>query len=103
MDDFDLAAEQSEREQAVRALPFVQGDSVGELNFWSAKATGHQGTDVDSGEWFARLAINVARQFDMPELIAFILRDMTEAGSFGPLEAGFIAKVARAAKNGSMN
>jgi hypothetical protein len=91
------------RAEAVRALPFVAEVPNGPPLFWSVEDTGHQDTDVERGAFFAKLALDVARKFDVPELIGFVLRDMIAGGKCSPLEIGFISAVASAARAGSMN
>jgi hypothetical protein len=87
----------------VCALPFVRQEDNGDLVCWSAEASGHNQVDLDRGQEYARIAVDIAKIFDMPVLIAMILRDMTLAGRFSGLEAGFIAGVSCAAKAGRMN
>jgi hypothetical protein len=95
-------AEVIARTDAVHDLPFVQSDS-GEVCFWDIEATGDHSADIDKGEVFGRLALRVMREFDFPLLLVTVLRDMTLAGKFTGIEAGFLAVVASAARSGSMN
>jgi hypothetical protein len=89
---------------AIRQLPFVDIDNeaVGHpLDFWSVVSSGNSEADIAMGEHYAAVALDVARQFDMPVLIAMALRDMALAGRVTGIEAGFIAAVASAARVGS--
>ena len=88
---------------AVLQLPFVEEAHDGELRFWSIEPTGDQARDIELGEWFAQLALKVTREFDLPRLLATILRDMTLTGRFTAVEAGFVAAIASAARSGSMH
>ena len=90
-------------EEAILDLPFVSQTNEGCISFWNTEASGHQDTDVELGSFYALLAIETSRQFQMPELIAMVMRDMTFSGRFGPLEAGFISVVASAARAGRMH
>jgi hypothetical protein len=105
MTEFDevLGMDREMAFEAVRQLPFVAPLNDGDVAFWSTEGSGHVSTDLETGESFARLAIDVARSFDLPILIAFVLRDIAKAGRFTGLEAGFIAVIASAARAGSMN
>jgi len=87
---------------AVRALPFVSETADG-VSFWDIEGHGHDATDINVGEHFAKLAIEAAKSLDMPVLIAMVIRDMITAGRFTALEAGFLAGIASAAKVGSLN
>jgi hypothetical protein len=89
--------------QAILDLPFVHETGEGDICFWSIEPTGDQSADIDKGECFARLALAVSREFELPELIATVLRDMIISGNFTAVEAGFVATVASAARSGSMN
>lgn len=89
--------------EVVCALPFVRRADSGDLDCWHAETTGHDQADLDRGQEYARIAVDIAKIFNMPVLIAMILRDMTMAGRFSGLEAGFIAGVSCAAKAGRMN
>jgi hypothetical protein len=88
---------------AIRELPFVTETPEGNPLFWSVENCGHQDTDVERGAFFATLAIDVARKYDVPELIGFVIGDMIRAGKYSPLEVGFLSVVASAARAGSMN
>jgi hypothetical protein len=88
---------------AVRSLPFVSDMPDDDFKFWFVETSGHQATDIEQGENYARIAIEIARIFDMPLLIAMVLRDMTLAGKFTGIEAGFLMTVSSAARAGSMN
>ena len=90
-------------EEAILELPFVNQSNDGCITFWNTEASGHQDTDVELGSFYAHLAIETSRHFQMPELIAMVMRDMTFGGRFGPLEAGFISVVASAARAGRMH
>ena len=96
-------SEVCEQTEAVRELPFVDENLDGELLFWIAEPTGDQARDIQLGEWFADLALDVVRRYDLPLLLATILRDMTLAGGFTGVEAGFVNKIASAARSGSMH
>jgi hypothetical protein len=98
-----IELERAEAIERVKQLPFVGLTDGGEVEWWSAAPSGHDATDVGLGESYARLAIDVARTFELPLLIAFILRDITKSGRFSGVEAGFIAVIASAARAGSMN
>ncbi len=89
--------------EAILDLPFVQEVGGEDVCFWSVEPTGDQSADIDKGECFARLALAVSREFDLPQLIATVLRDMVVIGNFTAVEAGFVATVASAARSGSMN
>ena len=67
------------------------------------EATGHVDTDVVLGEQCAGMALALARRFEMPVLIAMVMRDMVMAGTFSGVEAGFIASIASAARVGSFS
>lgn len=84
-------------------LPFVHHADDGEIYLWNPKPTGDQQADIATGEHYARLTMFVAREFGVPLLLASVLRDMTLAGRFGGVEAGFIAAVTSAAQVGSLN
>ena len=93
-----------EAQQAVLQLPCVLADDeLGELDFWFVEPTGHSDTDVALGEQCAGMCLALARKFQMPLLIAIVLRDMTRAGKFTGVEAGFVARIASAARVGSFN
>ena len=89
--------------EVIQELPFVTETAGGGMTFWDVEASGHQDTDVELGAWYARLAISVSREFDMPALVAMCLRDMIAAGHFTAVEAGFISQVTGAANAGSLN
>jgi hypothetical protein len=89
--------------QEVLDLPFVRETSDGEIYLWHPKPTGDQQADIAIGEHYARLTLFVAREFGVPLLLASVLRDMTLAGKFTGIEAGFIAAVASTAQVGALN
>lgn len=89
-----------EAQYAIRELPFVRVDNAAPgrpLEFWKIEPTGDRYTDIEMGEHCAGMALDVAHQFEMPILIAMILRDIALGGRFTAVEAGFIAGVASAA------
>ena len=49
------------------------------------------------------MAIEAARRFENPMILALIMTDIVKAGNIGAMEAGFLHCVARAARAGSMN
>lgn len=81
-------------------LPFVDS-CEGELDLWAPDWDGGRDALIVRGEQYAETALAVARQFQVPALIALIMRDMVIAGRFGPVEAGFVAAIASAARVGS--
>lgn len=87
---------------AIRSLPFVDETHEG-VSFWNAEASGHQDADIDLGDRYGRLALEVAKRLDMPELVAMVLRDIILGGKFTAVEAGFLGVVAKVARVGSMN
>ncbi len=89
--------------ETVRHLPFVDQVEGGDVDWWTVAASGHAAADLELGESYARMAIDVARMFNLPLLIAFVLRDIALSGRFTGVEAGFIAVIASAARSGSMN
>jgi hypothetical protein len=97
-----MAEVTSETAEEIYRLPFVHTGDDG-VTFWGAESTGHEATDIARGEYLAILAIETARRLNLPELLAFVLRDITRAGKFSGLEAGFLTIVASAARAGSMN
>lgn len=90
----------AEAQQAVSELPFVADiadTGRGSIDFWAGvEASGDPDADAALGEQCADMALYVARRFQMPLLIAMVLRDMILAGRFTAVEAGFVASVARA-------
>ncbi|MDA9539637.1 hypothetical protein ACM41_26415 [Bradyrhizobium sp. CCBAU 21362] len=84
-------------------LPFVRETDDGEVFLWHPRPTGDRQADIAAGEHYARLTMFVAREFGVPLLLASVLRDMTLAGKFGGVEAGFIAAVTSVAQVGSLN
>lgn len=92
-----------ESTQEVLDLPFVHEAESGEIYLWRPNPTGDQQADIALGEHYARLTMFVAREFGVPLLLASVLRDMTLAGKFGGVEAGFIAAVTSTAQVGSLN
>lgn len=88
---------------ALRALPFVSETPTGDVAFWDIESVDHDPTDIGLGEMYGRLALDVAKRFDMPVLLAVVMRDMLQRGRFTGVEAGFLATIACAAKAGSMH
>lgn len=84
-------------------LPFVHETEDGDVFLWHPNPTGHQEGDILTGEYYARVAMVVAKDFNLPMLLACVLRDMVLAGKFSGVEAGFIAAVVSAAQVGSLN
>lgn len=84
-------------------LPFVHETDGGDIFLWRPNPTGHRQADIATGEHYARLTMFIAKEFDVPLLLASVLRDMTLVGKFTGVEAGFIAAVASAAQVGSLN
>jgi hypothetical protein len=80
------------------ALPFVSDNS-----FWEVEPTGHAPTDFANGEAWGLIALELAKQTGSVMVLACTMRDMVIAGQFTALEAGFLARVACAAKAGSLN
>lgn len=91
------------RTEAVLDLPFVTESDEGELCFWNTEATGDRSADIARGEWFARLTLGISKEFDVPLLVATVLRDMIAGGRFTGVEAGYLAVVASTAQVGSLN
>ena len=91
-----------ELQNILRVLPFV-ADHEGELDLWAPDWDGTRDAQIAAGEQHAETALAVARRFQVPALVALILRDMITAGRFGPVEAGFVAAIASAARVGSYN
>ena len=102
MDEIIPREEIEQIDAAVTALPFVAYDATG-VQFWVTEPTGHDATDIDRGELYARLAIDATKKMGEPMLLAMILRDMVRCGRFGELEAGFLMMVSSAARSGAMN
>jgi hypothetical protein len=88
-------------EQAVCELPFVDSSTPDHIDFWQVESTGHSERDVELGQHCAGLALDLARRFNLPVLLAMILRDITLTGKFTGIEAGFIASIASVARVGS--
>lgn len=84
-------------------LPFVFESAPGDVSFWCVEGVGDDDLDIGLGEMYGRLALRVAKEFDLPVLVAQVIRDMITGGKFGRVEAGFLSVVACAAKAGSMN
>lgn len=90
-----------EAQQAVHELPFVTETKRG-VDFWTGvEASGDITADIALGEQCAGICLALASRFELPLLIAMVLRDMTLAGKFTAVEAGFIASIASAARVGS--
>ena len=69
---------------------------------WAVSSVGSWEDDYRQGAFFAELAICFAR--DMGEgFLRFVLATMVHKGRFGPTEDGFIDRIARAARAGSLN
>jgi hypothetical protein len=85
----------------LRVLPFVSDDDGSELDLWVPDWDGGKDALIARGEEYAETALAVARQFQVPALIALIMRDMILCGRFGAVEAGFVAAIASAARVGS--
>jgi hypothetical protein len=86
----------------LKVLPFVDIHE-GELDLWVPDWDGSQDALIARGEQYAGTALAVARQFQVPALIALVMRDMVLCGRFGAVEAGFLAAIASAARVGSYN
>jgi hypothetical protein len=57
---------------------------------------------LSAGEFFAELAIYFAR--DMGDgFLRFVLATIVHKGRFGPIEDGFVDRIARPARAGSLN
>jgi hypothetical protein len=87
-----------EEREALSGLPFVS-----EGSFWEVEPSGHAPTDFANGEAWGLLALELAKQTGSVMVLACAMRDMVLAGQFTALEAGFLARVACAAKAGSLN
>lgn len=96
------AFHKEEFQQVLRVLPFVDNDN-GSLDLWSVDSSGDRNADIALGEQYAETALHVARMFQMPAVIAMIMRDMVLSARFGGVEAGFVAAIASAARVGSYN
>jgi hypothetical protein len=88
---------------ALRTLPFVSEAANGDVAFWDTESVDHDPTDISLGEMYGRLTLDIAKRFDMPVLLAVVMRDMLQCGRFTGVEAGFLATIACAAKAGSMH
>jgi hypothetical protein len=88
-------------EQAVSELPFVDQTVPGQIDFWQVETTGHADSDVELGQHCAGLALAIARKFNLPVLLAMVMRDMVLAGRFTGVEAGFLASIASVARVGA--
>lgn len=85
-------------ERAVRELPFVTEKKHGTIDFWvGVEASGDVDADIALGEQCAGMCLALAHKFEMPVLIAMVLRDMVLAGKFTAVEVGFLAGIAVAA------
>jgi hypothetical protein len=87
---------------AAYRFQFVAERDTG-LHWWAVSPTGHEETDIATGELYATVALAVAKECDFAFLIAVVLRDMVRSGRFTGLEAGFLGTIASAAKAGAMH
>jgi hypothetical protein len=88
--------------EALCGLPFVTDGPAG-LFFWEVVPTGIDELDFANGEAWGLMALELAKQTGSVMVLACAMRDMVIAGQFTATEAGFLARVACAAKAGSMN
>jgi hypothetical protein len=69
--------------------------------FWSVQETGDLAADVQRGEQFAIDALAYSRKFNLPILLGRALESMILQGRVGPVECGFIGKLAETAQCGA--
>ncbi len=83
--------------------PSFVADHGGTVCYWSVSETGDMQTDVARGELMAEEAMRYASQNCCPALIAMALLHLARGSRTGPVECGFMARIACAASVGSLN
>ncbi len=74
-----------------------------DANFWRVDESRDHDADIMRGEILADQALAYCRLHSNPTLIGFTLRSIVFNGRMGPLECGFIGRIATAAAVGSHN
>jgi hypothetical protein len=94
---------EDEATDPVLQLPFVAPQPDGTCHYWAVTPNGHYETDLKLGEFFGVFLLGMARHWQRPELIGFVLADMVRGGRLGALEIGFLSVVCSAANVGVLN
>lgn len=84
---------------ALLELPFVRKTTRAEQRaglpprlFWSVKPSGEYGKDCDTGNRYARLALDYMAHYRAPELMQWAVFDMMRAGpEHSGIEVGFLS------------
>lgn len=85
------------------APSFVLADQ-GEIDYWAVIPCGHAETDVARGDAMAGEALRYSTFADRANLIALALHSIAQqAEPPGPIECGFMARIACAAAAGSLS
>lgn len=84
-------------------MDFIPFDTLASWQDAEAFRTGDADTDANSGVILADIALKLAKQDESAMPLAQILADIVSGGELGPLEAGFLTRVATVARLGSMD
>jgi hypothetical protein len=84
-------------------LPSFVDASAEPYDFFAPRPTDDAAYDTARGVNFAIEAMNYSRKYGNSACISFSLCSIVERGRMGPLEAGFVTRLAEAAAAGSMN
>jgi hypothetical protein len=83
--------------------PSFVADVGGTVSYWSVAEIGDMQTDIARGERMAEEAMRYALSNACPTLIAMALLHIAQGNRTGPVECGFMARIACAASAGSLN
>ena len=86
----------------VAPLPPAERTEARSWNFWQAPATGNDVADYAAGRRYAEILLYHLRNEANFGLLGWAVRDMMRQGSFGPVEIGFLGRIARAARLGAI-
>ncbi len=80
-----------------------QPEGTGQPDFWKVEECGDPQTDNMRGFQMADQAIAFCHKYESPMLIARALYSIASHGRTGPVECGFLARIACAAAAGALN
>ena len=108
-DQLGAAAEAASQRCDGKPLQFVEVDPGNPdclLSVWKVLETGDSITDIGTGLVYAEGLIQRAKQFDAEMgrfMLESVLHEIVRKGRVGPIEQGFIGRLAMAAITASLN
>jgi hypothetical protein len=94
--------EEMQLQALARELPFAC-TLDGVIDLWAPEPANDEDEGIARGEAYAELTISLCKSYGSPALLAMVLADIVKARCVGPVESGFLIKVAESARVGALS